>query len=281
MDKLLFKRLDRLKAALKKMRSAVVAYSGGVDSTFLLKIARDVLGNKVLAVIADSFTYPKSELNLARKTAKKLGARFKVIKTREFKDKNFRKNPFNRCYFCKKELFLGLKAIAKAKKIRFVIDGSNLDDKKDFRPGSRARKELGIRSPLAESGFRKHDIRKLSLRLNLDTWDKPSLACLASRIPYGTKITEENLLRIDKAEDFLKSLGFKQVRARDYNGLCRIEVDKKEIPELLTRRVFIVDSLKKLGYNYVTVDLEGYRTGSMNPALSATQKHYAEKGRGE
>ena len=262
-----------------RMESILVAYSGGVDSSLLLKVARDVLKDKVLAVIADSQTYPKNELRFAKKMSRQMGAKFKVIKTNELKNEDFRRNSLNRCYFCKRELFSRLNSIAKVNRLKFIVDGSNLDDGKDFRPGSRAKKEFHVRSPLAEAGLTKQDVRSLSKYLNLVTWDKPSLACLASRIPYGTQIREENLLRIDQAEDFLKSLGFKQVRARDYNGLCRIEVDKKEIPELLTRRAFIVDRLKKLGYNYVTVDLEGYRTGSMNqvrPSLTHSVKGMVE-----
>jgi len=264
MDRLLSQRLKRLKGTLQKMSSVLVAYSGGVDSSLLLKIARDVLGKNVLAVIADSATYPKLELNFAKKMARQIGVRYLVIKTNELKNKDFRKNSLDRCYFCKKELFSKLTSIAKANRLQFVADGSNLDDRKDFRPGTLAKKEFRIHSPLAEAGLTKQDVRRLSRNLNLVTWDKPSTACLASRIPYGTQIREEDLLRIDQAEIFLKSLGFNQVRAREYNGLCRIEVDKKQIPKLLTQRAFIVDSLKKLGYNYVTVDLEGFRTGSMN-----------------
>jgi len=279
MDKLLSQSYKKLKNILSKMDSVLIAYSGGVDSSLLLKVACDVLARNVLAVVANSATYPKNELIFAKKMAKQIGARCLVIKTEELKNNDFLKNSLDRCYFCKRELFSKLNSIAKANRLQFVADGSNLDDRKDFRPGSLAKKEFHIRSPLAEAGLTKKDIRSLSKYLHLATWDKPSMACLASRILYGTKITEENLLRIDQVEVFLKSLGFNQVRAREYNGLCRIEVDKKQIPKLLTRRAFIVDSLKKLGYNYVTVDLEGYRTGSMNqmrPSLTHSVKGMVE-----
>lgn len=260
-------KLERLKDILKSMKSVLVAYSGGVDSTLLLKVSYDVLKDRVLAVTADSPTYPKEELIFAKKMAQEMGVRHRIIKTSELKDKNFYSNPVNRCYFCKKELFSKLKALAKRNKLNFVIDASNLSDKRDFRPGNKAKEELGVRSPLQEARFTKEDIRKTSKKLDLDTWDKPSLACLASRIPYGRKIRQQTLKRIERGETYLRNLGFRQVRLRHYNGLCRIEVFKEEIPRLLKRRDLVVENLKKLGYNYVTVDLEGYRTGSLNEVV--------------
>jgi len=243
----------------------LIAFSGGADSTFLLKVASEVLPkNKILAVTANSATYPPEELAFAKKIAKSFGARYKVIKTDELRDKRFVSNPVNRCYFCKKELFARLARIAVQNKLNVVCDASNISDKLDFRPGDKAKKELNIRSPLVEAGFSKEDIRKLSRKIGLGTWDKPSLACLASRIPYGTKISSGLLKRIDSAERCLRNIGFKQVRVRHYNGLCRIEVSKDEIPQLLIRRKQVVDKLKKIGYNFVTIDLEGYRTGSLN-----------------
>jgi uncharacterized protein len=261
------KKLKKLKEILKGMDSVLVAYSGGVDSTFLLKVAGDTLGHKVLAVTADSSTYPVQELAFAKKIAKSLGSRHMVVRTDELSDKNFTSNPINRCYFCKKELFRKLKNIAKRNRLNYVVDASNLSDEKDYRPGNIAKKELNIRSPLKEAGFTKKEIRKFSKIFGLSTWDKPSLACLASRIPYNIKISSKLLARINVAENYLRKMGFKQVRVRHYNGLCRIEVDKNDISRLISKRNQAVGRLKRLGYNYVTIDLEGYRTGSLNDVI--------------
>ena len=260
-------KLKNLKKILSDMGSVLVAYSGGVDSTFLLKVASEVLADKVLAVTAVSPTYPPGELVFSRRMSAKLGAKLKIINTDELKDKRFISNTANRCYFCKKELFGKLINIARKNKLKFVCDASNLSDDRDWRPGNKAKEEFGIRSPLKEAGFNKEEIRRISRRLGLDSWDKPNLACLASRIPYGMKITPEALIRIHKAEKFLNALGFRQIRLRHYNGLCRIEVFNKDMPKLLKKRNLIVARLKSLGYNYVTLDLEGYRTGSMNEVL--------------
>ena len=260
-------KLEKLKNILKRMGSCLLAYSGGLDSTFLLKVASDCLGNKLLAVTADSPTYPKAELVFSRKMARALKARHLVIKTCELSDRRFSANPVNRCYYCKRELFTKLKNLGLEYKLNFVIDASNASDKKDFRPGKRARAELGVRSPLEEAGFTKDDIRRYSRRFGLASFNKPAQACLASRIPYGTKISSLLLKRIDQAEVFLKRCGFKQVRLRHYSGLCRIEVEPKEINRLINKRSLIVKRLKQLGYVYVTLDLEGYRTGSLNEMI--------------
>jgi uncharacterized protein len=260
-------KLEKLKKILKDMRSCLIAYSGGVDSTFLLRVAHDVLRNRVLAVTADSPTYPAEELAFSKMMAKTIGVRHKIIRTNELKGKRFASNSIDRCYFCKKELFSRLKKIAKIHKINFVVDATNVSDRKDFRPGEKAKKEMGICSPLQKAGLTKEDIRALSKKLRLPTWDKPSLACLASRVPYGTDISRVLLSRINQAEIFFKSLGLKQIRLRHYNNLCRIEVFKKDIPIVINKRKLITNRLKRLGYHYITLDLEGYRTGSMNEVL--------------
>jgi len=263
-------KIKKLKQILEKLGKVVIAFSGGVDSSFLLKVAKDALpdGN-VLAVTAVSETYTGSELKQAKRFAEKLGIKRKIIFTNELKNKNFIKNPIDRCYYCKRELFGKLAGIAKKKGFDYVVDASNTDDARDYRPGSKAKKEFKIRSPLAEAGFSKDDIRKYSRKLKLETADMPSMACLASRFPYGEKINKKVLKRIESAEDFIKKQGVSQVRVRCHNNIARIEVEKENIKIFVNEKICdrITKRLRQLGFKYITLDLEGYRMGSLNEVL--------------
>ena len=248
----------------------MIAYSGGLDSTFLLKAAIDTLGCKnILAVTARSETYPLSEYKEARRVTKMFGAKHLTVNTRELDIKNFRLNPVNRCYYCKKELFKRLNAIKKRYAMEQVVDGTNLDDIKDIRHGSRAAAEEGVKRPLLEAEITKDDIRKFSKDLQLPTWDKPSFACLASRFPFNEKITISGLKRIEKAEGRMRRMGFKQVRVRLHGKTARIEVPGNYLSLGLKLKEKIVRELKGLGFVYITLDLEGYRAGSMHESASA------------
>lgn len=261
-------KIERLNKILRALGRVVVAYSGGLDSTFLLKAAAGALGkDNVLAVTARSETYPDSEYKEARAIAKKLGIKHLTIRTKELGIKNFRSNPVNRCYYCKKELFQKLDAIRARYKMDYIVDGTNFDDLKDVRHGSRAAEELGVKRPLLEAKFTKDNIRKFSKRLNLPTWDKPSFACLASRFPFNSRITKEGLARIGKAEESIRRLGFRQVRVRLYDDMARIELPKKDLGLSMKFKDSIIKKLKAMGFVYVTLDLEGYRTGSMHEAI--------------
>ncbi|MFA5393294.1 MAG: ATP-dependent sacrificial sulfur transferase LarE [Candidatus Ratteibacteria bacterium] len=260
------KKLQKLVRILKGMEGVVVAFSGGADSALLLKVAADALGKRVLAVTAFSETYPKEELKEARDIACRLGVKHKTVKTGEWEDASFRANPVNRCYFCKKELFKTLAEIAGRENLPFVVDGTTKSDLSDFRPGSQAAGELSVRHPLLEAGFTKKDVRALSRKVGLPTAEKPAAACLASRIPYGIPLTREALGKVDKAERYLRSLGIPgNVRLRYHHEIARIEVDKYNFNKILAEHLKIAKYFKKLGFKFVTLDLEGYRTGSLNP----------------
>ncbi len=262
-------KLARLQKILRGMNKALVAFSGGVDSSLLLKVALDVLGREAFAVIAGSETYPEREVRAARALARKLAARVEVVRTQEIDNPAFYENSPRRCYHCKRELFSLLRKMADERGIPYVLDGSNADDRSDYRPGSEAGRELGIRSPLQEAGLTKADIRVLSKMYGLPTWNKPSMACLASRFPYHVPIERANLTRVAKAEEVLRQLEFVQLRVRHHGDIARIEVTAEDIPKLLDAPVRrkIATRFKKLGYIYVTLDLEGYRTGSLNEPL--------------
>ena len=260
---------EALEKILKDLQSVLVAYSGGTDSTFLLKVAADVLGDRVTAVTASSETYTIRELEEARQTAVAIGVPHIVVYTNELDDPHFSSNPPDRCYYCKKELFAKLFELARQKGLHCVIDGSNCDDEKDFRPGMKAAKEFGVRSPLRDAGFTKEEIRALSKKMHLHTWDKPPLPCLASRFPYGTQITREKIMRVASAEKLLADFGIRQLRVRDHDTIARIEVLRVDMPTFLDEKIsqLIMEKFKALGYTYVAIDIQGYRMGSMNEPL--------------
>ncbi|PFN99398.1 TIGR00268 family protein [Bacillus sp. AFS076308] len=259
---------EKLLESLKGFNRVAVAFSGGVDSTFLLKAAVEALGAKnVLAVTSDAETYPERELKEAMSLAKEIGCEHLVIHTSELNIPGYAENPINRCYFCKQELFTNLIPVAQERGFDQVIFGAIADDLSDYRPGFKAAKEKGVRAPLQDVELTKADIRALSYQMNLRTWDKPSFACLSSRIPYGEKITQEKLTMIDKAEQFLMDLGFRQVRVRQHEKLARIEVVPQDIQKLAGFNEMIVSKLKSIGYMYITIDLQGYRSGSLNETI--------------
>ena len=264
-----------LQSILKKMESIAIGYSGGVDSTLLIKVTHDILKDKALAVIGKSATYPSREYKQAVQIAEDIGIHYETIDTKETDNIKFKENPPDRCYYCKQELFSKIKQIAVHRNINWVADGTINDDLTDFRPGMKAKAEQNIRSPLLEAGLNKNDVRELSKYLGLPTWNKGSFACLASRFPYGSKITTDALDRINAAEEILYQLDFHHFRVRYHDeNTCRIEVGQKEIKSLLNDeiRTQIVAEMKKIGFIYVTLDLQGYRTGSMNEVLPLSTK---------
>ena len=263
-------KLIDLESLLRNMGSVLVAYSGGVDSTFLAVVAHRVLGDEALAVTASSPLYPEAEVRSAQEIAHLFGLRHLIIRTQELDNPLFIANSPDRCYYCKQELFHHLQEIAAKEGLRWVADGSNHDDLSDHRPGRIAATEMGVSSPLCEVGLTKDEIRNLSRDMGLPTWDKPSLACLASRLPYGTEVTIDVVSRIGQAEDYLRRLGVRQVRVRHHGETARIEVDPDNMAILVARRQEVVAQLQKLGYTYISLDLQGYRSGSLNEALRSS-----------
>ncbi|WP_117168068.1 ATP-dependent sacrificial sulfur transferase LarE [Paraliobacillus sediminis] len=267
---MLHEKYEKLTSILRDMNKVVVAFSGGVDSTFLLKVAVDTLGKaNVLAVTADSETYPTSELVEAKELAALIGANHQVVETSELAIPGYTENDKNRCYFCKNSLFDHLIPIMADKGFRNVIYGVIADDLSEYRPGMKAAKEQGVRGPLQEANLFKKEIRQLSQERSLPTWDKPSFACLSSRIAYGETITQSKLTKVDKSEAYLKSLGIRQVRVRTHEEIARIEVEPKDMNIVLTNHGNISERLQEFGYKYITLDLIGYKSGSMNKVLAA------------
>jgi len=273
-DMELREKYELLKEKIKNYGSAVVAFSGGVDSTFLIKVTYDILKENMMAVTATSSTYPERELKEAKKYAADMGVNHKVILSEELDIEGFASNPKNRCYYCKKELFTKILDIAKENQMKYVFDGANVDDQGDYRPGMVAAKELGIVSPLKEAGLTKEDIRILSKELNLPTWNKPAFACLSSRFPYGNEITKPKLKMVEEAEEFLMNLGFVQIRVRHHGEIARIEVSAQERSKFFNLELMdqVGKRFQEIGFTYVTLDLSGYRTGSMNEVLSEEEK---------
>jgi uncharacterized protein len=262
-------KLARLRSTLQGLGRAVIAFSGGVDSTFLLRVAADTLGDRVTALTAISPSIPEEDRARARRLAAAFGVRQVVIESQELADPDYVANPTDRCYFCKRELFRLCAAQAEAFEVPAILDGTNLDDLADHRPGSRAAKERGVRSPLVESRMTKADIRALSREMGIETWDQPSSPCLSSRIPYGTPVTPEALARIHACERFLRERGFRDVRVRHHGTLARIEVGRGELERLLEPglRAAVIACFKSAGYVYVALDLEGFRSGSANEVI--------------
>jgi len=259
----------RLCAILAEMRSCIVAFSGGVDSSYLAVMATQVLATAALAITAESPSYPTHQRNIAMRVVEMYKIRHEIIASGEMEDANYVANPSNRCYFCKHDLYARLQSIAKSRGFFHIADGTNLDDTVDYRPGRQAGRELEVRSPLIEAAMTKADIRALSRQLDLPTWDQPASACLSSRIPYGMTVTVEKLQMIDRGEEILRMLGFSQCRVRHHGDVARIEISRHELVNVLQLEMFdrLSREFKKIGFRFVAVDVDGYRTGALNETL--------------
>jgi len=268
MDPLLKEKKEKLQWILREMAGCVIGFSGGVDSTYLFAMARDVLGDRAVAVTITSEIHPEWELEEAKEVARLVGGKHRVLEAKALEIPGLAENPENRCYVCKKAIARELWKIAREEGVHFVLDGGNLDDRGDYRPGRLAAVETGIRSPLEEAGIGKDDIRRLSREMNLPTWDKPSYACLISRFPYGVYLTPEKMRKVALAEDFLREMGLRTVRVRYHDDVARLELGEEEYGRVVHElRESVVQKVKEAGFAYVALDLQGYRTGAMNEVL--------------